>query len=249
VTAPGKLTIDTPEQVSLEFTLASVGSRFLALAVDTLVQVGGFLLILLAVVIAASFSAVGFRQLGLWALAALVLLAFLVSYGYFVVFEALWQGQTPGKRLVGLRVIGVTGRPIGVYEAVIRNLLRLVDQLPGIYVVGILAVLLTPRHQRLGDLAAATVVVHERPLEPERLSYRAAPARAHHGAARLTGQEIAVVESFLRRRDDLDDDVRSRTAAQIAQRIRARLEVGAEPPDEALLEQVAAEYRATGRYR
>lgn len=247
--APEKLTIDTPEQIALEFTLATVGSRFLAVGIDTLLQAAGFLL-LLAIWGAVSWlvSAGLPDQIRTWVTGALVLAGFTVYYGYFALFEALWDGQTPGKRLVGLRTITVSGRPITPYDAILRNIIRVADQLPGIYAIGIVSVFLTERSQRLGDLAAGTVVVHEQPIEAHGFDDRAEAERGRLGAGRLTMEEIALVEAFLRRRAELLD-VRQLRARQIADRIRGRLKLERAGDDESFLEQVAAEYRATGRYR
>ena len=107
-------------------------------------------------------------------LALLILAAFVLYYGYFAVFETMWSGQTPGKRAIGIRVIAASGRPLGAVDAILRNLLRIVDQMPGMYAVGLLAIFLTSRNQRLGDLAAGTVVVHDRPIE--RRTCRTVPA-------------------------------------------------------------------------
>jgi uncharacterized RDD family membrane protein YckC len=244
VPASEKLTIETPEQISLEFPLASAGSRFLALAIDTLLQIGGFavlgLLALGASVLRLSFESV----LGTWALAVIVVLGFALYYGYYAVFEALWNGQTPGKRAIRLRVITTSGRPITVYDALLRNLLRIVDQMPGIYTVGLLSIFFTERNQRLGDLAADTVVVHEQPIERHHAPVRRSAA-GHRGAARLSVQEITVIETFLVRRQSLPDPLRLSTARSLAERIRMRLDVPSEPvvDDEVLLEEVAAEFR------
>ena len=244
--APEKLIIDTPEQIALEFPLASAGSRFLALAIDTLIQIAGFVLLVGA---ALGFQWLGVRLgagIGVWGAAIVIVLGFALYYGYFAAFEALWSGQTPGKRQVGLRVISVTGRPIGAFDSILRNLLRIVDQLPGIYAVGVLSVFLTERNQRLGDLAAGTVVVHDRAVERP----AAAPARerpsTRYGAARLAAEEITVVETFLSRRTSLDDTFRLQAARQLAARVRERLGPPADTTedDERLLEEVTAEYRA-----
>jgi hypothetical protein len=161
----------------------------------------------------------------------------------------MWQGQTPGKRAIGLRVISVTGRPVTIYETLLRNLLRTVDQLPAFYAIGILSLLLTARNQRLGDLAAATVVVHERPADERAESYAPPSGRLRYGAGRLEGNEIVLIESFLRRRDELDEETRGRTGAEIARRIRQRLGISEAPAgDEQFLEHVASEYRESGRY-
>ena len=162
MTAPDQLSIETPEQIALEFPLAGVGSRFLALAIDTLLQVTIGLAVLAAV--SGAWTLLRPRSGGPWFLAVIVIAAFLLFYGYFAGFEAFWHGQTPGKRLIGLRVLSVTGRPARIDEAILRNLLRVIDQLPGVYAIGIVTMLVSSRNQRLGDLAAGTVVVHEKAL-------------------------------------------------------------------------------------
>ena len=251
MSTPDQLTIDTPEQISLEFNLASAGSRFLALAIDTALQVAGFLVLVLG---AFGLSLIpvlvsGSGAVRTWGLALLLLIGFVIYYGYFAIFEALWSGQTPGKRTIGLRVIGISGRPITVYEAILRNVVRIADQLPGLYAIGILTVFLTSKHQRLGDLAAATVVVHERPIERDAAAWETRAVRARYGSSRLASEDLAVVEAFLRRRSELPDSRREQSAAQIAEHIRTRLNATTADADEIFLEDVAAEYRASSRYR
>ena len=242
--SPEKLTIETPEQISLEFTLAGAGSRFLAIAIDTLIQIAIFLALVLVGIGALWLASSGFNRAASWVAAVLVFAAFLLYYGYFAAFEALWGGQTPGKRALGIRVIRVSGQPITAFDALVRNLLRIVDQLPGIYAVGVLTVFFTSRNQRLGDLAAGTVVVME---QEGQAAAAALPSRAgvRFGAARLTPAEIEVLQLFLRRRDELPEATRLNSAAQLAARIRERLNVPvtAGGSDEELIEAVAAEYR------
>jgi uncharacterized RDD family membrane protein YckC len=242
--SPEKLTIDTPEQIALEFPLAGAGSRFLAIAIDTLLQIAVLLVLVLVGLGAIWLRALGFEALGTWVVALLVALAFVLYYGYFAAFEALWSGQTPGKRAIGLRVISVSGQPITTFDAILRNLLRIVDQLPGIYAVGVLSIFFTSRNQRLGDLAAGTVVVHER-IASGAVMPQAEPSATRLGAARLTPEEFEVVETFLSRRDDLPNFLRMRTAGQLAARIRERLEIPSalHRNDEELIENVAVEYR------
>jgi len=253
VAALEKLSIDTPEQVALEFSLATVGSRFLALAVDSVIQFGCAAALFIVVVAGAWAASVTFASAGPWVLALFVLGLFIINFAYFAVFESVWNGQTPGKRVVGLRVIHASGRPISVFEAILRNVVRIADQLPGIYAVGIVSVFLTERSQRLGDLAAGTVVVHERAVKADVPDFAAgAPtplALTHHGASRLTAEEIAVIELFFRRREELDGYGRLRAAHQIAARVRERLEIAAKIDNEQLLEEVFAEHRARGRFR
>ena len=135
MTAREKLNIDTPEQVALEFSLATVGSRFLALAIDTLIQVAVAAVLLLLALLLAWISSVTIAAAESWVLAGLVLGMFTIYYGYFAVLEVAWNGQTPGKRIIGLRVMHVSGRPISGFEAILRNVVRIVDQMPGIYAI------------------------------------------------------------------------------------------------------------------
>jgi uncharacterized RDD family membrane protein YckC len=246
VTAPDQLSIDTPEQVALEFPLAGVGSRFLAVSIDMLLQAAATLLVVLAV--SGTWTVLRPSGGGAWFVAVVIVLVFLVFYGYFAAFEAFWHGQTPGKRLVGLRVLSVTGRPVRVEEALLRNLLRVIDQLPGVYAIGIVSMLVSARSQRLGDLAAGTVVVHEKQLSAPVMSVAVMPAAASWtGGAGLSEAELMLVETFLQRRHELDVAVRQTRAEAIAQRLRARL--GSAAPDlpaEALIEALHARARTRG---
>ena len=245
-----KLSIDTPEQVALDFALASIGSRFLALAVDTVIQTAATIALVALGLALLSVASISLQSAGPWLLAVLFLGYFLIYNAYFAIFEALWNGQTPGKRMIGLRVISTTGRPISVFEAILRNVVRIADQLPGIYAIGIVSVFVTERNQRLGDLAAGTVVVHERAEEARDLELHLEPPAmpTHHGAAKLLPEEAAVIELFLRRRGQLADYERSRRAMQVADRIRVRLGTTEKVDDEPFLEEVMSEYRQ-GRYR
>jgi uncharacterized RDD family membrane protein YckC len=241
VSALEKLSIDTPEQVALEFPLAGIGSRFLAVAVDTIAQAAAISTAILAAAIAGGFTG-GAAASGRWLLGALILFWFLLNTGYFAIFEAIWNGQTPGKRLIGLRVIDMSGGPITVYAAILRNLLRIADELPGIYAIGILSVLITERQQRLGDLAAGTVVVHEREERLMDLPRSRAPA-VPLGARRLGAADVTLVEAFLHRRESLDPVVRLETSRQISRRMAASLQVEVGGDEERFLDQLAAEYR------
>src|SRR5918911_227838 len=136
----------TPERVKLQYDIAGIGSRGAAAIIDTFLQ----------------------------SIALYVLLVFVVTSGYYVFFEIVWNGQTPGKRLVGVRVIRENGYPIRPIDAVIRNLVRIVDWLPGMYGIGVLTMLLNQRSKRLGDFASGTIVVREAPSGVESVA-RAMP--------------------------------------------------------------------------
>ena len=163
-----QLTIETPEQVDLHFPVAGVGSRFLALLADTLLQFAAYMVVIFffAVAFGSSHEVRSSAQhttdtAAKWGTAIFIFLNFLAFWGYFSLFEAFWKGQTPGKRLMKLRVIKDSGRSITLFEALARNLLRVVDAVPSIYLVGVITMLCNRQHKRLGDLVAGTIVIHE----------------------------------------------------------------------------------------
>lgn len=251
---PDKLTIETPEQIPLEFPLAGIGSRFLAMAVDTLIQSAIAVALLTGGVVIFAGMGLSSSPAGVWFAAFAVLVAFLLQSGYFVFFEALWNGQTPGKRHMHLRVITDSGRPITVYEAVARNLMRIVDSLPGLYAIGITSVLLSAQNKRLGDYVAGTVVVHERPLEPgTEVNWNSARRSdtTDYDVTRISPEEFQLIEAFLLRRTQLAAEVRSRMAREIIARLASKLEISAEEAlrPEPLLEALANEYRNRARFR
>ena len=248
-----KLTIETPEQTPLEFPLAGIGSRFLALALDTLIQSAALLLLVVASLVVQSGLWEFWRGGWTWAAAVAWLAAFCLYYGYFAFFETVWNGQTPGKRYTRLRVIQQSGRPINVYQAIARNLLRIVDQLPGFYAVGILTALLSRQNRRLGDYVAGTVVVREKEFLEMQLASDSPERTPGVGfnAWRLTLEEFQLLEAFLQRRAHLHGDVRAQMAQQIAERLAQKLGIPVEqrPGAEAFLEALAQEHRAAARYR
>src|SRR6266849_463599 len=118
-----KHTIETPELMALDFPIAGIGSRFLAIAIDTLLQAGiGLLLLIIVTTLGRTGTLFGLRQRSVWLVALLGALIFLLVFGYFAFFEVLWNGQTPGKRTVGIRVLKDSGRPLTPSEAIVRNL-------------------------------------------------------------------------------------------------------------------------------
>jgi len=262
VYADDKLIIDTPEQIPLEFALAGVGSRALALMLDTLIMV----LVFLVVGVIGAFLVGGLSSYwsgaSNWAAAIFIFLLFLIQWGYFAISEILMKGQTFGKRQLNLRVIKDSGAPITAYDAVGRNLLRVVDSFPFIfpfafYGVGILTAMFNKQNKRLGDLVAGTVVVHERPLAemqpvwalPSSTPGAQTPALVYN-IARLSVEELQLIEAFLQRRYELPPQLRIQTAFQITARVSRTLEIPQEgrPDPETLLETLARERRNTGRY-
>jgi uncharacterized RDD family membrane protein YckC len=250
-----KLTIETPEQTGLDFAVAGVGSRFLALALDTLIQMGvGFVVGIGGAILIAYISRIS-QTAGLWALAVLFLFFFFLYFGYFALFEIFWNGQTPGKRRAGIRVIKDSGRPLTAAESIGRNLMRIVDWLPALYGVGIVSAVLTKENKRLGDLVVGSLVVREASLSDLKPAWQTAQAPGSAAfsflaGAHLSPEEYALIESFLNRRLDLEPTVRYRMADEIFLRLKPKLTLPAENTLSAdrILEALAYEHRATGRY-
>lgn len=218
-----RLRIATPEGVSLDLTLAGVGSRFSAALIDLIIQ-----LVLLGA-LAVAFVITG--DFGGWGAGAFVLLAFLLFAGYDVSFEVLASGRTPGKRLNGIRVVRDDGSPVRFLTSAIRNVLRLID-IQFFYMVGIVSILVTGKNQRVGDLAAGTLVVRER-LAAD--SEKAHPYRSAAAAPQpqgewqswdvggVTDEELSAVRSFLARRYDLTPDARQLLADEMAEGLRRKV--------------------------
>lgn len=264
------LSIDTPELVTLRFPLAGIGSRGLALFLDLLIQVAGAAILIVAGVFLLPSLGRFASTASKWVIAAVILIPFGLHWGYFTLFEAFAHGRTPGKSITGIRVIQQTGRPVGLFESMIRNLLRAIDSLPSFYGVGMVSIFATRRQQRLGDLAAGTLVIHERKLDGTPLSgsgtrtFTAGAVESMVGAlsiaqqpvrpsgipadllARLSGMDLQVLESFLVRRLDLPLGIRAQLADKLVVEMTRKMQQ-AKPlgvSDETFLEGLAHDRRA-----
>lgn len=245
-----RISVATPEGVTLEVTLAGVGSRFVAGVIDQVLRWSLLLaLVVLSAVLEEDFSSEGFSGGGT---VAIIVAIFFVQFGYDVLFETLASGRTPGKRWTGLRVVKKGGTPVGFMASALRNILRIVDSLPGFYLVGILSVMFTANNQRLGDLAAGTIVVRERRQSTALPSSPAAPGPAPADSAlydvsAVSAEELATVRRFLDRRATLTPEARDRLARDMATRLGPKV-VG--PPrqwePEAFLEYLVAAKAARG---
>ncbi|MCM1984563.1 RDD family protein [Lyngbya confervoides] len=223
-----RVKIRTPESVELEFRLAGIGNRAVALLVDYLIW--GLLLLgllsawaWLSYQIQVSMDTInGAKENGnLWLTAVALLIVFGVYTGYFVVFETLWQGQTPGKRYAKIRVIREDGQPVGLAQALLRSLLRPLDD---IAFLGMLLIILGQREKRLGDWVAGTLVIQEdrsfSPLalgmspEVQTLSLEMA---LEHEVGQLHPDDFAVIREYLQRRQAMDWRARSELAIHLAQ--------------------------------
>lgn len=261
------LIIETPERVPLHFALASIGNRFLACALDHAIQIIAMILMLIAFSIIANYSSFG-EQLSSapkWVTALLIVVLFLIFSGYFTFFEWMWNGQTPGKRLLKLRVIREDGRPVTFWEAAVRNLMRSMDMMPApFYSIGLISVFLSHSDQRVGDMVAGTVVVREREAEAPAFTKvfstdvsdpalrRAFPAVQFSGSLMaLKETEIEVVETFLRRRWDLANVARQWMAWRVALPLMYKVKPSYEPASftyEGFLEELLHRYRAEHRF-
>jgi uncharacterized RDD family membrane protein YckC len=263
-----QLNIETPEQVDLRFSIAGIGSRFLAILTDSCIQgatlfflVLGFALIVSAAPKIAGAAGAVSDTGAKWLVAGVVLFYFLLYWGYYSLFEAYWNGQTPGKRLLKIRVIKDSGRQITLFEALARNLLRVIDMLPSFYLVGVITMLCNREQKRLGDLVAGTIVVHERSNDQPLMSHNSRTFTASlyrqsvesprerlpaDAMARLDTGDLNVIDTFFSRALDLDLDKRAEIASRIADRMSTKMRVplpeGVAP--ERVLESIAHSMRA-----
>lgn len=261
-----QLSIETPELVALEFPLAGIGSRFIAIVIDSLLQA--------AIVLALFFGAMLFlpslvkfeAASAKWFIAIVILVPFLLQWGYFALFEAFWNGQTPGKRVAKIRVIQQSGRAITLFESLARNLVRIIDFLPTSYITGVISIFVTSRHQRLGDLVAGTLVVHESQtressaLGHTRLFTQTAPqapaapratSLPSDALSRLTAADLQAIEAFLERRLDMALEVRQSLALRLVASTAAQMNISAPAAmhPETFLEEVAYGVRSLGKLR
>jgi uncharacterized RDD family membrane protein YckC len=266
-----QLNIETPEQVDLRFPIAGIGSRFLAILTDSILQMIALFVMffVFGLIVSAAPHVAGTTTMintgAKWFVAAVVLFYFLLYWGYFSLFEAFWNGQTPGKRLLKIRVIKDSGRQITLFESLARNLIRIVDALPSFYLVGVITMLCNREQKRLGDLVAGTIVIHERSEEQPLLSHNsrtftaslypqpletpqvpAAPLVPADRIARLDAGDLNVIDTFFSRALDLDLDKRAEIAGRIAQRMSAKMQVPlpADVAPERVLESIAHAMRA-----
>ena len=172
--------------------------------------------------------------------------SFAVMFFYHVPFEVLGGGRTPGKRLSGLRVVLAGGRPIGLVASALRNILRVIDVLPGVYLVGMLSIFITAKNQRIGDLAAGSLVVRDRhggrrgEAVPAILGVDPGPA-ANWDVSGIGPEEVVAVRTFLERREQLDPRPRRALGADLAARLRPRVRgVAPDVHDEVFLELLVA---------
>ena len=256
--------VDTPENIAFSYDVSGIGSRFLAALIDTAIIA---ILLIIVYVTTAAFLATSAgsefisRIAQSWIVAGYLLLTFSIYWSYYIFFELIWNGQSPGKRIAGLRVIRTDGTPVTVVDSIVRNIVRLVDFLPTFYGVGTIVMLINAQSRRLGDLAAGTVVIKERrEVTLTSLTQSASqvvtpePAPIPIEAAawpieRLTEDDYYVVNQFFARRAKIAN-ARS-FARRLATTLHAKLDLPLAqlPTDEeaiSFLDKIAAVYRSLG---
>ncbi len=229
----------TPESVELEFPLSGIGSRTLALLVDyTLLTLAIAVVLFLWAIVSYQLTEYfpNTEGLGSWLIAIPFLLCFAIFVGYFVFFETLWQGQTPGKRVAQIRVIRDDGRPVSLPQATLRALLRIFDDL-SFFVVGFLMIVLGKQEKRIGDWVAGTVVIQEHRSQSGKIQlFDQAKAQevaeflvAEQEILDLLPDDFAIVREYLRRRDKLSSRARETASLNLAEQVKQRLELAGLP--------------------
>jgi uncharacterized RDD family membrane protein YckC len=236
----------TPEAVPLDLDVAGLGSRAIAIAIDMAIQLAAF--------IAIAFVLAAIHPDETTSLIIVLVSAPTIFWGYFFLFEGLWHGRTPGKRSQRLRVTRTDGQPMSGAQMAVRNLVRIVDFLPAYYAIGCIAMVVSKRSQRLGDLAAGTLVLREpKPFVPRPMDAIPAPPAVLEETTRIdvTGMTEAhyqLLRSYLERRASLDAAARVQVAREIAAAIAPVVRTPEPLSDDALLEATAAAYqRRSGR--
>ena len=209
-----QINLQTPESVELEFTLAGIGNRSFALLIDYIVislstlmvwVLGYFLIYQLA----PSFGGGVPDKISQWILAIQLMTGFAISAGYFVVLETLWQGQTVGKRWTNIRVICDDGKPVRLPQAILRALLRLVDDISSMGAIGAFFIIFTRQEKRIGDMLAGTIVVQEEKSQQAKIAISsgaeelAAQLITDAEVNNLLPDDFATIRDFLQRRTSI----------------------------------------------
>jgi uncharacterized RDD family membrane protein YckC len=227
----------TPESVELEFTLAGVGSRTLALIVDYLIW-GAILMVLLIIwaLMFVQFSWLRSKEIRPWFFGIQALIFFGVYVGYFICFETLWRGQTPGKRYAKIRVVREDGRNVGLQQSLLRALLRPIDDISSL---GALLIIFTKQEKRLGDFVAGTIVIQEGQattsqgldqISPAAIDLAARMSRTAQIVA-LTPDEFATIRNYLYRYPSLTPAAKTQVSDRLAQRLIQIVDFHDRPPN------------------
>lgn len=224
-----RIKFNTPESVELEFTLAGIGNRAWALLIDyhvlavilvVFLILWGIVSVQLTNVVEKIFG----EALAIWLVAITIIISFMLYVGYFVFFETLWQGQTPGKRLAKIRVVRDDGRPIGLQQTTLRALLRPFDEF---LFIGSLLIIFTKSEKRLGDLVAGTIVIQAQ--TPTALATLSISEQANTlytelieiaDLSQLLPDDFAIIREYLQRRSGMSSKARALLATKLSQQVQ-----------------------------
>lgn len=243
--------ISTPENVDLHLELAGLANRILACAIDTLLTYAtiaglGIILLVISLLLGKAPLSHSEKSLAIGIILAIgFICAFFILFGYFILFEGIWQGQTPGKKWAGIRVVEQNGQPISWPNVFLRNIIRVFDQ--GIFLLGLLPMLIDKNERRFGDFAAGTIVIRERLPELSTAKIKLEhnmPDDNSLDIGRVTPEEYDLVVTFLRRRSKLARLQRPIVAHKLADHFMHKLkEPVARENDESFLEQIYTAYQ------
>ncbi|MGB3654832.1 MAG: RDD family protein [Rivularia sp. (in: cyanobacteria)] len=230
----------TPESIELEFTFAGIGNRAWALLIDYHV-LGLTIAVFIAVWSTLSLQLFDFlesifgKQTPLWVLAIAFFVLFAIYSGYFVFFEALWQGQTPGKRIAKIRVIRDDGKPVGLPQAALRALLRPVDE---IFFIGVFLIMFGNKEKRLGDLVAGTIVIQNQlPIASTAIVVSEQAKSFSSELLQITdispmlADDFAVISEYLRRRVAMSTKAKSQLSIKLAEQVKEIIHLENIPPN------------------
>lgn len=240
-TLADRIAIATPEGVTLELTLAGIGSRLVATVIDGLLQ-GLFIFVMVLFAVVATVGDESFMLL----LALIIIASLAAVVGYPILMEGLNKGQTVGKMAAKIRVLSADGRPASFLQITLRNLFRIIDLLPGAYLVAVISILSTQKLQRVGDLVGGTIVVQAPKPRGELavLPATAAPGRGWD-VSQVTAADLAAIRTFIDRAPELDLGVRAGAADKLARAVLPRVVTHEKAPTaEAFLRQVLAEKKS-----
>jgi uncharacterized RDD family membrane protein YckC len=225
----------TPESVELEFVLAGLGNRIYALVIDYLIWSSILLVILIVwIILLTQVDWLQSESIQLWLTAIQFLILFGVYIGYFIFFETLWRGQTPGKRYVKIRVIREDGRNVGLQQSILRSLLRPIDD---ILCLGFLFILFSAQEKRLGDWVAGTILIQEgQAVSKQKIEISPAATDVANRIvetgkiAALTPEQFATVRKYLYRYPTLAPGVRRSVSDKLANQLLERIDLVDAPP-------------------
>ncbi len=217
---PGSVVVETPERVALSLEVAGLGYRVLAFLIDGAILFLFWIAFVYLLGVVRPFFFRDFLNLPAFFRGLGISGMVVVNWAYDISFETLWNGQTPGKRALGLRVVKEDGSPVGFFESAARNVCRLVDFLPVFYGIGVVSMLASARSRRLGDFVAGSLVIRERGIDLSRYDSKSWAGTARHS---LTAEEFELVTRFLTRAPGLAPAARDKLARQLAEQFAARL--------------------------